>query len=615
MLRQRVITALILAALVLLVIFFLPHVATMAALALLVVAAAWEWSAFPRFTQHSARIFYVAVVAACVAGTWWFGVERDEMTRLIQASLLWWVLALIWVAIAPERVNSTTAAVAGLLVLVPAWLALVRLHGHRPQLLLFLFLLVVAADVGAYFAGRAFGRNKLAPRVSPGKTWEGVMGGFVAAALLAAARRVVVRGGCTALSRLVHDRRRGFDHRRSHREPVQASRRPEGQRHAVAGPRRRAGPRRQRHGRGAGLPRRSRTPGVAAMSAPMRVAVLGSTGSIGVSTLDVLERHRDRYAVFALAARSNVARLREQCLQHRPRFAVVVDNSAAALLATQLRSAGSSTEVLVGEQALSEIAAHAEVDAVMAAIVGAAGLPSSLAAARAGKRILLANKEALVMSGPLFMQAVREGGATLIPVDSEHNAIFQCMGGSRVAGVRRVLLTASGGPFLRTPAADLRNVTPDQACAHPRWVMGRKISVDSATLMNKGLELIEACLLFGLPARQVEVVVHPQSIVHSLVEYFDGSMLAQLGNPDMRTPIAHALGWPERLSSGVESLDILRAARLDFEAPDLERFPAWPWRAAPRRPAVPHRRCSTPRTKSRSTRSSKGAAGFRTSSR
>jgi 1-deoxy-D-xylulose-5-phosphate reductoisomerase len=309
------------------------------------------------------------------------------------------------------------------------------------------------------------------------------------------------------------------------------------------------------------------------MSAPMRVAVLGSTGSIGLNTLDVLERHRDRYTVFALAARSNVARLREQCLQHRPRFAVVVDNSAAALLASQLRTAGSSTEVLVGEQALSEIAAHAEVDTIMAAIVGAAGLASSLAAARAGKRILLANKEALVMSGPLFMQAVREGGATLIPVDSEHNAIFQCMGGSR-AGVRRVLLTASGGPFLRTPAADLRNVTPDQACAHPRWVMGRKISVDSATLMNKGLELIEACLLFGLPARQVEVVVHPQSIVHSLVEYVDGSMLAQLGNPDMRTPIAHALGWPERLSSGVESLDILRAARLDFEAPDLERFPA-----------------------------------------
>ena len=282
----------------------------------------------------------------------------------------------------------------------------------------------------------------------------------------------------------------------------------------------------------------------------MRVAVLGSTGSIGLNTLDVLERHRDRYEVFALAAHSNVARLREQCLLHRPRFAVVVDSSAAALLASQLRSAGLPTEVLAGEDALSEIAAHDDVDTVMAAIVGAAGLGSSLAAARAGKRILLANKEALVMSGPLFMQAVRDGGATLIPVDSEHNAIFQCMGGSGAAGVRRVLLTASGGPFLRTAAADLRNVTPEQACAHPRWVMGRKISVDSATLMNKGLELIEACLLFGLPARQVEVVVHPQSIVHSLVEYVDGSMLAQLGNPDMRTPIAHALGWPERIELG-----------------------------------------------------------------
>jgi 1-deoxy-D-xylulose-5-phosphate reductoisomerase len=221
----------------------------------------------------------------------------------------------------------------------------------------------------------------------------------------------------------------------------------------------------------------------------------------------------------------------------------------------------------------------------MAGIVGAAGLASTLAAAHAGKRILLANKEALVMSGPLFIKAVCDGGATLIPVDSEHNAIFQCMAGHRSArpenqppqvrpaGVRRVLLTASGGPFLRTSYDDLRNVTPEQACAHPRWVMGRKISVDSATLMNKGLELIEACLLFNLPPSQVDVVVHPQSIVHSLVEYLDGSMLAQLGNPDMRTPIAHALGWPERIASGVESLDIVRAGRLDFEAPDLERFP------------------------------------------
>ena len=312
----------------------------------------------------------------------------------------------------------------------------------------------------------------------------------------------------------------------------------------------------------------------------MRVAVLGSTGSIGLSTLDVLARHPDRFEVFALSAHSNVARLREQCLAHRPQFAVVVDPMAAARLTSELHVANCTTRVLVGEAALSEVAAHDEVDAVMAAIVGAAGLRSSLAAARAGKRIMLANKEALVMSGPLFMQAVREGGATLLPVDSEHNAVFQCMSGPGAtqagvtrADVRRVLLTASGGPFLRTPTSALRAVTPEQACKHPRWVMGRKISVDSATLMNKGLERIEACLLFALPPAQVEVVVHPQSIVHSLVEYIDGSMLAQLGNPDMRTPIAHALGWPERIGSGVESLDILRAARLDFEAPDATRFP------------------------------------------
>jgi 1-deoxy-D-xylulose-5-phosphate reductoisomerase len=315
-------------------------------------------------------------------------------------------------------------------------------------------------------------------------------------------------------------------------------------------------------------------------AARMRVAVLGSTGSIGLSTLDVLARHPDRFEVFALTAHSNIGRLREQCLAHRPQFAVVVDAAAAAKFSSELIAAGCTTHVLVGEAALSEVAAHEQVDAVMAAIVGAAGLRSSLAAARAGKRIMLANKEALVMSGPLFMQAVREGGATLLPVDSEHNAVFQCMSGPGAtqagvtrADVRRVLLTASGGPFLRTPASAMRAVTPEQACKHPRWVMGRKISVDSATLMNKGLELIEACLLFALPPAQVEVVVHPQSIVHSLVEYIDGSMLAQLGNPDMRTPIAHALGWPERIASGVESLDILRAARLDFEAPDATRFP------------------------------------------
>jgi 1-deoxy-D-xylulose-5-phosphate reductoisomerase len=311
----------------------------------------------------------------------------------------------------------------------------------------------------------------------------------------------------------------------------------------------------------------------------MRIAVLGSTGSIGVSTLDVLARHPGRYAVEALAAATNDARLLEQCVRHRPRVAVLQCPDAAGRLESALRAAGCDTEVLCGAAALEDVAAAPEVDAVMAAIVGAAGLPSTLAAARTGKRVLLANKESLVVAGPLLIEAARAGGATLIPIDSEHNAIFQCLPGGLetgcpVAGVRRVLLTASGGPFLRTPLERMARVTPGEACAHPRWNMGRKISVDSATLMNKGLELIEACLLFGMEPRQVEVVVHPQSIVHSMVEYVDGSILAQLGNPDMRTPIAHALGWPERIASGVQSLDLVALARLDFEAPDTARFPA-----------------------------------------
>ena len=311
----------------------------------------------------------------------------------------------------------------------------------------------------------------------------------------------------------------------------------------------------------------------------MRVAVLGSTGSIGVSTLDVLARHPGRFEIASLAASSSDGKMLEQCLRHRPRIAVLRSPEAAARLAAGLRAAGASTEVRCGAAALEECAADDGVDAVMAAIVGAAGLPSTLAAARAGKRVLLANKESLVVAGPLLLESARRGGATLIPIDSEHNAIFQCLPphlepGRPAHGVRRILLTASGGPFLRTPAHLLAAVTPDEACAHPRWRMGRKISVDSATLMNKGLELIEACLLFGMEPGRVEVVVHPQSIVHSLVEYVDGSILAQLGNPDMRTPIAHALGWPERIASGVHSLDLPAMGRLEFEAPDVERFPA-----------------------------------------
>lgn len=314
------------------------------------------------------------------------------------------------------------------------------------------------------------------------------------------------------------------------------------------------------------------------MSQPQLITVLGATGSIGLSTLDVIARHPQRYQVFALSGYSRLAQLLALCLRHGPRFAVVPGESAAVTLREGLRAAGSGTEVLVGEQALCDVSEAGEVDTVMAAIVGAAGLRPTLAAVKAGKKVLLANKEALVMSGALFMQAVRESGAVLLPIDSEHNAIFQCLPthygqGLASVGVRRILLTASGGPFRCTPLPELQRVTPDQACAHPNWSMGRKISVDSASMMNKGLELIEACWLFDARPDQVEVVVHPQSVIHSLVDYVDGSVLAQLGNPDMRTPIANALAWPERIDSGVAPLDLFAIARLDFEAPDEVRFP------------------------------------------
>ncbi len=313
------------------------------------------------------------------------------------------------------------------------------------------------------------------------------------------------------------------------------------------------------------------------------VSVLGSTGSIGQSTLDVIARHPDRYRVHALAAHRSVDALLSQCRQFRPRFAVMVDQQAAEELAGHLADSP-EIEVLHGEAALSEIVTDDEVDVVMAAIVGAAGLRSTLAAAEAGKRLLLANKESLVMSGQLLMNAVHASGATLLPIDSEHNAIFQCLpvaggdasghGDSKAkVGVSKVLLTASGGPFRTWTARDIENARPDQACAHPNWSMGRKISVDSATLMNKGLEFAEACWLFDLPASAVDVVVHPQSIIHSMVQYCDGSVLAQMGNPDMRTPIAYGLAWPERIDAGVAHLDLVAVSRLDFEAPDEGRFP------------------------------------------
>ncbi|MET3650439.1 1-deoxy-D-xylulose-5-phosphate reductoisomerase [Dyella japonica] len=306
-----------------------------------------------------------------------------------------------------------------------------------------------------------------------------------------------------------------------------------------------------------------------------RLAILGSTGSIGTSTLDVAARHPDRFRIFALTAHRRIDRLFEQCLAFLPDVAVVGDAEGAAELEQKLRAARLTTEVAYGPQALSAVASASGCDTVVAAIVGGAGLASSLAAARAGKKILLANKEALVMSGALFMRTVAQHGATLLPLDSEHNAIFQCLSTNACtgAGVERLILTASGGPFLQRDLDTLDDVTPDQACKHPNWVMGRKISVDSATMMNKGLEVIEARWLFDMPPERIEVLIHPQSVIHSMVAYADQSVLAQLGNPDMRTPIAHAMAYPERVDSGVAPLDLTRMANLSFHAPDLARFP------------------------------------------
>ncbi|HET9763956.1 MAG TPA: 1-deoxy-D-xylulose-5-phosphate reductoisomerase [Casimicrobiaceae bacterium] len=309
-----------------------------------------------------------------------------------------------------------------------------------------------------------------------------------------------------------------------------------------------------------------------------KITILGATGSIGASTLDVIERHPDRFAVIALAAHRQWPALLERVARFRPPYAAMLDVAAARELESAVRREGLPTQVLAGSEGLREVATLAAADTVVAGIVGAAGLAPTLAAARAGKRILLANKETLVLAGAVFMAAVREGGAKLLPIDSEHSAIFQCLPSGHSdspsrGGVRRILLTASGGPFLGAPADELAHVTPEQACAHPRWRMGRKISVDSATMMNKGLETIEAHWLFDVAPAQIEVLVHPESIVHSLVEYRDGSVLAQLGNPDMRTPIAHALAWPERIAAGVAPLDLAQIGALHFAAPDPERFP------------------------------------------
>jgi len=308
------------------------------------------------------------------------------------------------------------------------------------------------------------------------------------------------------------------------------------------------------------------------------VSILGSTGSIGVSTLDVIARNRDRFHVLALTANSNVLKLAEQCSFHDAAYAVIAQAELANELTAALKKLGCKAEVLSGPEGLIQVASLAQVSIVMAAIVGAAGLPATMAAAQAGKKILLANKESLVIAGSLFMQAAKTSGAIVLPVDSEHNAIFQSLPadwqqGLQACGVERIILTASGGPFRNTPASGMAGITPDQACKHPNWQMGRKISVDSATLMNKGLELIEAHWLFGADPDQLDVVVHPQSIVHSMVAYRDGSVLAQMGTPDMRTPIAHALAWPDRIEAGVERLNLTRMGELTFHEPDLQRFP------------------------------------------
>ena len=307
------------------------------------------------------------------------------------------------------------------------------------------------------------------------------------------------------------------------------------------------------------------------------LTLLGATGSIGASTLDVVARHPGRYRVFALTAHKAADALLALCERHAPRYAVLSGLAEEAALRRRFADAGRGTELLFGAQALEDVAAAPECGVLMAAIVGAAGLAPTLAGARAGKRVLLANKEALVMAGPFFMRAVREHGATLLPIDSEHNAIFQCLpneaGRASVKEVRRILLTASGGPFRSVPVERLSQVTPDEACAHPNWVMGRKISVDSATMMNKGLEVIEARWLFGVPPERIEILIHAQSIVHSLVEFVDGSVIAQLSNPDMRVPIAHALGFPERIESGATPLDLAAIGQLSFERPDARRFP------------------------------------------
>src|SRR2546430_1749806 len=485
--RTRILTALVLIPGTIAALFFVPPPECAAITLAIVALASSEWALLAGYHKPSGLLLVAGTVliGACMLLTRWSGFDADggwpePLVASIcgAATLFWVVIAPAWLYFGWRVESKIVLTLVGWLALIATWVAVVQLQARSPALLLALMAIVWVADSAAYFAGRRFGKRKLAPAISPGKTWEGVYGALIAVAVYA-------------------------------------------------------------------------------------LALLPFAEGVGYSAVIV---PASVIALIALVER------------FRPPVAAMRDPDAAQQLEGELRRRSLPTRVLCGVEGLRDVAALPEVDTVIAAIVGAAGLESTLAAAKTGKRVLLANKETLVLAGALFMSAVRDSGAILLPIDSEHNAIFQCLPQDRTpstpaCGVRRVLLTASGGPFRVTPLPELQSVSPEQACAHPKWRMGRKISVDSATMMNKGLEIIEAHWLVGIARGAIEVVIHPESIVHSLVEYLDGSVLAQLGNPDMRTPIAQALAWPERISSGVAPLELARIGSLNFFAPDLARFP------------------------------------------
>ena len=631
MLRQRIITGSLLAlAAVLLIVASAPLV-LVGVLAAATLVACWEWTDLAGLNGLLGRLGYCVIAAAvmailfCGAGLLGAAPQLSWIVAVLGLAALWWLVALLCVTTFPASANwwgsIAVRALIGWLVLLPAWFAFAYLRGqaHGEWLILFMLTLVAAADIGAYFSGTYFGRNKLAPAVSPGKSWEGFCGGlassvlfavavwwfaasqqFTLGALLAVAVATVLASILGDLAESMVKRFRGVKDS-GNLLPGHGGVMDRLDSISAAAPVFALGLLLDEYIRPTGF----EAIGLMKAVAVKNVTVLGATGSIGDSTLDVIGRHPDRYRVFALTANTGVGKLLERIEQFRPQYAVLRDAEAAAQLRACLRDKGDAiaTEVLSGCEGLVQVAADPRADVVVAAIVGAAGLEPTMAAVRADKQILLANKEALVMAGHLFMAALAASKAVLLPVDSEHNAIFQCLpsayqcgsaGGQRglnTVGVRKILLTGSGGPFRNTPLNEFVRITPAQAIAHPNWSMGPKISVDSATMMNKGLELIEACWLFDAQPAQVQIVIHPQSVIHSMVEYQDGSILAQLGNPDMRTPIAHALAWPERIESGVGSLDLIAQARLDFQRPTSSVFHVCAWRRWRCSAAARHRRC------------------------